>query len=75
VEDEYHTVKAQMFDRARRILGMPTLGENVDRDEDGKLMVKPSREDDEMEEETEEEMDRQEETKKAKILQDSIDEV
>ena len=72
VEDEYHTVKAQMFDQAKAILGMPELGSNVDRDDDGRLFIRPEQDEDDMDEETEEDVERREETRKAKIVQDSI---
>jgi hypothetical protein len=75
VEDEYHTVKAHMFERFKKILGLPELGTNVDRDEDGKLFIRPEQDDDDMDEETEEDTERRDETKKAKIVQDSIDEM
>jgi hypothetical protein len=75
VEDEYHTVKAQMFDQAKAILGLPDLGSNVDRDEDGKMFIRPELDEDDMDEETEEDAERRDETKMAKIVQDSIDEV
>ena len=75
VEDEYHTVKAQMFDHCKTILGLPKLGTNVDRDEDGKLLIRPAQDEDDMDEETEEDGERREQTRQAKIVQDSIDEV
>ena len=75
VEDEYHTVKAQMFDQAKLILGLPDLGSNVDRDDDGKLFIRPEQDEDDMDEETEQDAERRDETRKAKIMQDSIDEV
>lgn len=64
-----------MFDHCKTILGLPKLGTNVDSDEDGKLFIRPAQDEDDMDEETEEDSERREETRQAKIVQDSIDEV
>lgn len=84
VPDEYYRHKANMFEGAKELMGWSTLGNNVDRDEDGKLYVAPLDEEEDESEETVEGMDdgekeikeeRRTETIKAKMVQDSIDEV